>query len=81
MTDYIRARERYRSAKTITVATHKFDIGSHVSHRVGASAEAGLYRVTRHLPDGGQGLQYRIRSDRDGQERVVVESSLQRAMF
>jgi hypothetical protein len=77
MTDYINARERYRNVKTITVPTHKFDIGVHVSYHGGPAS--GLYRVTRHLPDGGQGLQYRVRSDRDGQERVVVESALERA--
>ncbi len=80
MSDYIGARERHRNAKATTIATHKFDVGSLVSHRIGASSERSLFRVTRHLPDGGQGLQYRIRSERDGQERVVVEASLQRAM-
>jgi hypothetical protein len=67
MTDYISARERYRSAKATTIATHKFDVGVHVYCRIGFASERGLFRVTRRLPDGGQGLQYRIRSDRDGQ--------------
>jgi hypothetical protein len=77
MTHYIDARERYRGVKTVAAPTHKFDVGLHVSYRGGLGS--GLYRVTRRLPDGGQGLQYRIRSDRDGQERVVVESALERA--
>ncbi|MEF3365332.1 hypothetical protein V3H18_02160 [Methylocystis sp. 9N] len=38
-----------------------------------------LFRVTGHLPDGGSGLQYRIKRDRDGQERVAGESTLARA--
>ncbi|BDV34415.1 MULTISPECIES: hypothetical protein [Methylocystis] len=82
MSDYIGigARERFRSAKATATATHKFDVGTLVSHRIGASSERSLFRVTRHLPDGGQGLQYRVRSERDGQERVVVEASLQRDM-
>jgi hypothetical protein len=53
-------------------------VGVHVAHKVGAAAERGMFRVTRLLPDGGQGLQYRIKADRDGQERVVIESSLER---
>ena len=78
MTDYINARERYRTARTTSNATHRFAVGVHVAHKVGAAAERGMFRVTRLLPDGGQGLQYRIKADRDGQERVVIESSLER---
>jgi hypothetical protein len=77
MTQYVNARERYRGAKAVAAPTHKFEVGLPVSYRGGPAS--GLYRVTRRLPDGGQGLQYRIRSDRDGQERVVVESDLERA--
>ncbi len=57
MSDYIDARARYRSARTTTVASHKYDVGSLVAHKPGAAAERGTFRVTRHLPDGGQGLQ------------------------
>ncbi|ARN82094.1 hypothetical protein MCBRY_002984 [Methylocystis bryophila] len=77
MTQHVNARERHRSAKAVAAPTHAFEEGVHVSYRSsGPSAES--YRVTRRLPDGGHGLQYRIRSDRDGQERVVIESALQR---
>ena len=76
MAEYLNARERYRGAKAMAAPTHKFAVGLHVSLQ--GSPVSGLYRVTRHLPNGGQGLQYRIRSDRDGQERVVLESALQR---
>lgn len=76
MTDYIKARERHRAVKATTVPTHKFAIGIRVAY--GGGPGSGLYRVTRHLPDGGAGLQYRIRSDGDGQERVVLETTLDR---
>jgi hypothetical protein len=79
MDGYIDARERFRRAKTVTTPNHKFDVGHHVTYKAGPNAERGLFRITRHLPDGGQGLQYRIRSDRDGHERVVAESALERA--
>jgi hypothetical protein len=79
MGDNIGARERFRRARAMTTPSHKFDVGVHVSYKAGASAERSPFQVTRHLPDGGQGLQYRIRSDRDGHERVVVENALERA--
>ncbi|WP_363348475.1 hypothetical protein [Methylocystis echinoides] len=78
-TDYINARERYRRARPTAVPTHKFEVGVIVAYRPSPSGERGHFRVTRHLPDGGQGLQYRIRSERDGQERVVLEGALERA--
>ena len=77
MAQYLNARERHRGAKAMAAPTHKFEVGLVVSFRGGSAS--GLYRVTRRLPDGGQGLQYRIRSERDGQERVAIESALQRA--
>jgi hypothetical protein len=66
MTDYIRSRKRVRS-----VPSHKFAVGLHVTYR-----GSGPYRVISRLPDEGQGLQYRIRSDQGGQERVVIETDL-----
>ena len=56
--------------------SHKFDVGLRVLYPVGPGSSS--YKVTRQLPDGGQGLQYRIRCDRDGQERVVLETALRR---
>jgi len=79
MTDYINARGRHRSAKVATVPTHKFEVGGYVSYNGGPGS--GMYRVTRQLPEGGRGLQYRIRSDRDGQERVALESDLARTIL
>ncbi len=76
MTAETTPRDRIRAAKPISAAAHKFSVGLHVSYR--GQSGVKLYRVTRHLPDGGQGLQYRIRSDDDGHERVVIESALER---
>jgi hypothetical protein len=78
MADFLDARERYRNLRRAPAATHKFAVGAHVFHKVGVRSESASFRVTRHLPDGGQGLQYRIRSDQDGHERMAVESALQR---
>lgn len=77
MTDFLNPRERYRTARARTVATHKFAVGARVVQNR-ARSERLSFRVTRLLPDGGEGLQYRIKSDRDGQERVATESSLER---
>ena len=76
MAEHLNARERSRGTKVMATPRHKFAVGLQVSFDGGSAS--GLYRVTRHLPNGGQGLQYRIRSDRDGQERVVLESAIQR---
>lgn len=77
MTSYIDSRERYRNARARSPETHKFALGARVAHRVGVRSEKDVFRVTRQLPNGGAGLQYRIKADRDGQERVVVESALE----
>jgi hypothetical protein len=42
-------------------------------------SEKASFRVTRLLPDGGAGLQYRIKGERDGIERVVTESFIEPA--
>jgi hypothetical protein len=68
-------RMRPRNQST---ASHKFSIGAFVLHRFGVRAEKAPFRVTRQLPDGGMGLQYRIKGERDGVERVVTESELER---
>ncbi len=69
-------RSRYRKLVPNVSPSHKFAIGSVVSLQATPSAERGLFRVTRHLPDGGQGLQYRVQSEQSGQERVAMESAL-----
>lgn len=78
MKDLEDLRDRFRNLRSVKTPTHKFDLGVHVSCKPGPFAASGNFRVTRHLPDSGQGLQYRIRSDRDGHERVVSESALLR---
>lgn len=78
MGDFPEARERYRNLRPTPAATHKFAVGAHVVHKAGVRSERAFFRVTRQLPDGGQGLQYRIRSDQDGHERVTIESALER---
>jgi hypothetical protein len=57
-------------------ATHKFPLGAHVMCVVGVLSERAPSEILRLLPDGGTGLQYRIRGERDGVERVVTESSI-----
>jgi hypothetical protein len=58
-------------------ATHKFAVGAHVLYRVGVQSRQEPFRVTRLLPDGGAGFQYRIKGEQDGFERMVTESSLE----
>lgn len=76
------ARFRHRAHRLTSTPSHKFPIGVRVIQRFGArfGAPTGMdsFHVTRHLPDDGAGLQYRMKRDRDGQERVAVESSLER---
>ena len=53
---------------------HKFAVGSIVAliERPGQS----LFKITGLLPDGGAGLQYRIKSEREDYERVATEALL-----
>jgi hypothetical protein len=67
-----------RPAQRLTVTpSHKFPVGVRVIQKSGAPTDSDSFHVTRHLPDAGAGLQYRMKRDRDGQERVVVESALE----
>jgi hypothetical protein len=72
------ARLRHRVHRLTSTPSHKFPIGVRVIQRFGAPTGLDSFRVTRHLPDDGAGLQYRMKRDRDGQERVAVESALER---
>jgi len=78
MGDIISAAGRFRAGRNFAAATHKFAIGAPVIHRLGHQSEKALFRVVRHLPDGGQGLQYRLKSEADGHERVTFEATLER---
>lgn len=59
---------------SVPSAQHKFALGTFVT-MVGKS-EQTVFKVTRHLPDGGSGLQYRIKSEREDCERVAIEPLL-----
>jgi hypothetical protein len=78
MVGYMNDNPRNRKLAPTVVRSHKFAVGGMVAYRSSPTADQAQFRITRHLPDGGQGLQYRIRSERDGHERVVLESNLER---
>jgi len=63
-----------RKATPTSVPAHQFAVDGMVVFKTPVSGAESTFRITRLLPDGGQGLQYRIRSERDGHERVVLES-------
>ncbi len=69
---------REQTPRNKPAATHKFALGASVFHRVGGRSERAAFKITRLLPDGGEGLQYRIKGERDGHERVVTEGALER---
>lgn len=71
--DEDKRRSRLRNRRQ---PTHKFAAGDHVICEIGVLSEKAPSEVLRLLPDGGAGLQYRIRGERDGVERVVTESSI-----
>ncbi len=58
----------------ISSAAHKFAVGTLVT-LVGKSDQT-LFKVTRLLPDGGSGLQYRLKNEREDYERVAIEPLL-----
>lgn len=71
----VRANNRPRRNET---PTHKFTVGARVFHKVGHLGDRRSFRVVRLMPDGGAGLQYRLRCDADGHERVALEAALER---
>ncbi len=63
------------------MATHKFAVGQALqfSPSLGEDPKRrGRYKVVRQLPQTGTMLQYRIRSEMDGHERVVREDQIER---
>ena len=63
------------------MTTHKFAVGQalHFSPGPGEDRKSkGRYKVVRQLPETGNMLQYRIKSETDGQERVVREDQVER---
>lgn len=56
---------------------HKYDIGSRVGLIPGPARTAeGEYEIVRHLPADGDDFQYRIKSVREPNERLVKEYQL-----
>ena len=63
------------------MAMHKFAVGQalHFSPGLGGDNKGkGRYKVVRQLPETGGIFQYRIKSETDGQERVVREDETER---
>jgi hypothetical protein len=63
------------------MATHKFAVGQalHFSPGPGEDSKSkGRYKVVRQLPETGNMLQYRIKSEMGGQERIVREDQIER---
>lgn len=76
MDDVINAGRRF-PRRIVSPATHKFAVGASVICALGYRSEKALFRVVRHLPDGGRGLQYRLKSVADGHERVASETLME----
>ena len=62
------------------MATYKFAVGQavHFSPGIGRDSKKGRYKVVRQLPETGGVLQYRIKNEIDGHERVVREDQTER---
>lgn len=61
---------------------HSFAVGQRVELAFGRSdgdAPPGIYTVVRLLPNDSNDREYRVKSIRDGHERVVRESQIRRA--
>ena len=60
---------------------HSFAVGQRLEFDPGkfdGTNARGTYTVVRLLPNDGSDREYRVRSARDGHERVVRESQLRR---
>ena len=63
------------------MATHKFSLGQTLNFSPGLGEDSrskGRYKVVRQLPETGNIFQYRIKSEMDGQERIVREDQIER---
>ena len=77
MGNLMHAGRRLSGDRIASPVTHKFALGAFVICPIGYRSEKGLFQVIRHLPDGGQGLQYRLKSIADGHERMTFEAALE----
>ncbi|HEX3862346.1 MAG TPA: hypothetical protein VHY35_11695 [Stellaceae bacterium] len=60
---------------------HKFTVGQVLQFSPGLGGDIkkrGHYKVVRQLPEADNMLQYRIKSEADGHERVVREDQVER---
>ncbi|MFY9629004.1 MAG: hypothetical protein WAK03_12760 [Methylocystis sp.] len=69
---------RQQAPRNRTVLTHRYAVGAAVLYGIGGKTEKSRFKITRQMPDGGDGFQYRIKADHDGQERIVTEANLER---
>ncbi|MGO9389213.1 hypothetical protein [Rhodoblastus sp.] len=74
MSDHLRKLEADKARRDVLASGHKFPVGTFVS--LIGRAEQATFKVTRQLPDGGSGLQYRIKNEREDYERVATEALL-----
>jgi hypothetical protein len=61
------------------MAPHKFSVDQKVKFHptaAGQSHQRGTYTIVRLLPSETRDWQYRVKSDHDAHERVVLESQL-----
>jgi hypothetical protein len=66
----------------MAMAIHKFAVGQAVHFspdRYQEYTKGGLFKIVRLLPEAGNTLQYRVKSQTDGHERVVREEQLGRS--
>jgi hypothetical protein len=63
------------------MSAHTYKIGQvvHVTANMFGTAPPGPYEVTRLLPPTGMANQYRVKSLKNGQERVVREDDISRS--
>ena len=66
------------------MATHRFAVGQEVRFSPDRRQEqehtrGALFKIVRLPPEAGNMLQYRVKSETDGHERVVREDQLARA--
>lgn len=64
------------------MSTHKFTVGQTVRFSPDRNQDGtggrGSFKITRLLPEAASVLQYRVKSQLDGHERVVREDQLAR---
>jgi len=64
------------------ISAHKFTVGQTVRFspdRQQGSSARGRFKIVRLLPEAESVLQYRVKSQADGHERVVREDQLDRS--